>query len=90
MSASILTNILHGPATVSFFQLAEGYTPLILGIPSTKLSMDVLRAHVEISANWALQNISKPMFSRVAPLFLLAPGRRIWVFYRMSKENVPV
>lgn len=43
---SFLTNMFHGNYILSAFQLARGYAPSILGIPSTVVTEDLLAAHI--------------------------------------------
>lgn len=88
--ASLLTNLIHGSGVLSAFELAKGYTPSILGIPARHIPEDVMKAHVEISANRALQKVLKSRVPRVVPPSMLHTGREIWVFYKSSQQNIPV
>lgn len=46
LRSSMLTNILHGLGVLSSSQLATGYCPSILGIPTTKITDDIFRARL--------------------------------------------
>lgn len=88
--ASLVTNLLHGSATLSAFQLARGYSPSILGVPSSKVPADLMQAHIEMKSIRAIQKVLKGRAAHTVPPSALYPGRAIWVFYKTSQQNVPV
>lgn len=75
--ASFLTNMFHGNATLSSFQLARGYSPSVIGIPSTIVPQSLLDAHIEISATRALQTLLRSKSSSPLQHHQLAPGMRV-------------
>ena len=70
--ASFLTNLFHGNSILSSFQLAGGYSPSILGLPSRVVPVELLKAQIELATNRALQKLFllKPLF-----LYLIIPSR---------------
>ena len=85
--ASFLTNMFHGNATLSSFQLARGYSPSILGMPSNDVSQELLDAHIESVAIRAIQKVLRSKVPNVPPYTSFKAGMRVWVFYKTSKQN---
>lgn len=85
--ASFLTNMFHGSAMLSAFQLAKGYSPSVLGMPSRDVSQELLDAHIEAVSIRAVQKVMRCKAPSVQPHTSFKPGMRIWVFYKTSKQN---
>ena len=75
--ATFLSNMFSGPKTLSSFQLSKGYSPSILGMPSTKITNELLEAHKEQTAVRALQILLDTRNPRTVPQEHLQPGRTI-------------
>lgn len=88
--ASFMTNLFHGSSILSAFQMARGYTPSVLGIPSTVVSQDLLDAHIETTAIRAIQRTKRAKDNGVEPKSTFNRGDRVWVFYKSSQQNIPV
>lgn len=88
--ASMITNLLHGSSTLSSFQLARGFTPSILGMPKSKVSQEMLDAHIELTATRALQRLLRNRAPSRLPPSALTQGQWVYVFYKTSKQNVRV
>lgn len=82
--ASFLRNMFHGNATLFSFRLVRGYSPSVIGIPSTIVPHSLLDAHIEISATRALQTRLKEKSSSPVQHRQLAPGMRVWVFNKTN------
>lgn len=85
--ASFLTNLFHGNATLSSFQLARGYSPSILGMPNSDVSQELLDAHIESVAIRAIQKVMRSKVPNVQPHTSFKAGMRVWVFYQTSKQK---
>ena len=85
--ASFLTNMFHGTATLSSFQLARGYSPSILGMPSSDVSQELLDAHIESVAIRAVQKVLRSKIPSVRPHTSFKAGMRVWIFFKTSKQN---
>lgn len=70
----------HGNDTLSSFQLARGYAPSNLGIPSTVVPQLLLDAHIEITAARALQTLLRSKASSPVHHHQISTGMRIWVY----------
>lgn len=88
--ASFMANLFHGSSTLSAFQLARGYTPSIVGIPSTKVPEEMIQAHVENMANRAIQTILRSRLHETTRPSQLPAGTPVWVYFKTSKQNEPV
>lgn len=87
--ASFFTNIFHGSAVLSSFQLARGYQPSILGIPSSLATSELLDVHTKLTASRALQKVLRSRVPTTHARNALPPGTQVWVFYNTSKQNDP-
>ena len=72
---------------LSSFQLARGYSPSILGMPSQEVSQELLDAHVETVAIRAVQKVMRSKVSCVQPRTSFKAGMKAWVSYKTSKQN---
>lgn len=88
--ASFLTNLFHGNSDLSAFQLARGYAPSILGIPSSVVSQDILDAHIQTTAVRAIQRAMRSNNNNVQPGSSFEKGKKVWIFYKSSKQNESV
>ncbi len=88
--ASFVTNMFHGNSTLSSFQLARGYSPSFLGVPSSVVPEDILSAHKQTVASRALQKVLKSHDNGMPSHLTLKKGMKIWVYYNTSKQNDPV
>lgn len=88
--ASLLANMLHGNSTLSAFQLARGYAPSIIGMPSSAVPRELMQSHIELTSRRALHKILAARSPRTLPKELLTPGRPVWVFYKTSQQNIPI
>lgn len=84
---SFLTNIFKGSNILSAFQLAQGYSPSIAGIPPAMVPQQLLDAHVELAAARALHKTMKARPGQTVSPAALHKGMRIWAFYDTSKQN---
>lgn len=88
--ASFMTNLFHGSSTLSAFELARGYSPSIVGIPSTVVPREMVEAHVENTANRAIHKILRSRGPSNIKESHLGQGTPVWVFYKSSKQNEPI
>lgn len=77
----------HGNSNLSAFQLARGYAPSILGIPSSVVTIDILNAHVAVVATRALHRVMKSRDNNVQAKEAFKKGDQVWVFFKTSKQN---
>lgn len=82
--ASFMTNIFHGNAKLSAFQMARGYAPSVLRVPTTDVSQSVLAAHTESVAVRAIKKALRANICEVEPQSCFHKGMRVWVFYKTS------
>lgn len=68
----------------------RGYTPAILGLPSTAVTPDLLQAYKEQVATRALQRLLSARAPSTIPPSVLNPGTPILYFYRSSKQSDPI
>lgn len=47
---SLVTSLVHGSSFLNAFQLAQGYSPSILGIPSDSVPEELIQAHIYMNA----------------------------------------
>lgn len=88
--ASFMANLFHGSSTLSAFQLARGYSPSVIGIPSSVVPEYMLEAHIENVANRAVNTILRSRNHVTLRASQLPSGTDVWVFYKSSKQNEPV
>ena len=82
-----MANLFHGSAILSTFQLARGYTPSILSMPSCMVTPEVLEAHMESVAMRAIQKEVHSKIRNVEPHSSFEKGMRVSVFLKTSKQN---
>lgn len=87
--ASFVTNLIRGSKVMSSYQLARGYSPSVLGIPSQVVSQDILDAYVERESTRALEKIMRAKDNTTIEPEQLATGTDVYVFYKSSKHNEP-
>lgn len=85
--ANLLANLFSGNRLLSSFELARGYRPSILGIPSTVVTADLLQAHKEQVAVRTLQRLLHSRAPNVIRPDLFNVGDDVWIYYRTSKQN---
>ena len=84
--AVFLSNMFSGSSKMSSFELAKGYTPSIIGIPSSRVTPELLQAHREQAATRALQKLLHTKNPSVLQSSILQPGDPVWVFYETSSK----
>ena len=85
--ATFICNLFSGSQTLSSFELARGYRPSLLGIPSTYVSQEILDAHTHQVATRALQRILRSRTPNTPTPGMFSPGDTVWVWYSTSKQN---
>ena len=85
--ASFIANLFHSSAILSAFQLARGYTPSILGMPSCMVTPEVLEAHIESVAIRDIQKVVRSNIRNVEPHSSFEKGMRDWVFLRHQSKT---
>lgn len=85
--ASFMSSMFHGNAILSAFQLARGYSPSILGVPSSDVSQSMLDAHMESVAVRAINRVSRSKMRNVEPRSSFPKGAKVWIYYKTSKQN---
>ena len=85
--AVFLSNLFSGSRKLNSFQLAKGYTPPILGIPSSRVTTELLQAHKEQAATRAMQTLLHSKNPTVLPSNILQPGVPVWVYYETSSKT---
>ena len=87
LRAVFLSNMFSGSRTFSSFQLARGYQPSVLGIPSTVVSQELLEEHMEQMATRALQQVLKSHDPHAPRANMFSPGDIFWVWYAITKNE---
>ena len=85
--ATFICNLFSGSQTLSSFELARGYHPSLIGIPSTQVSPDLLDAHTQQVATRALQRVLRSRTPNTPTPGMFQPGVVVWVWYSTSKQN---
>ena len=84
--AEFLSTLFSGSRKLSSFQLAKGYSPSILGIPSSRVTPELLNAHKEQAATRALQTLLNSRNNGTLPSQILKNRDPIWVYYDTSSK----
>ena len=85
--AVFLSNYFSGSRILSSFELAHGYAPSILGVPSTNFSPELLSAHKQQIATRALQRLLRSRAPSTIQPSCITPGGLILFHYRSTKHN---
>ena len=85
--ATFICNLFSGSQTLSFFELARGYRPSLLGIPPTYVTQNILDAHTHQVATRALQRVLRSRTPNTPTPRMFTPGDVVWVWYSTSKQN---
>lgn len=88
--ACFISNLFSGSKLLSSFQLARGYSPSILGVPSSIVPTVLLEAHKAQTATRALHKLLHSRSPNTVPANLLPRDRLIWVFHKSSRQNDPI
>lgn len=80
-----LSNIHYGSKLLSSFELARGYTPLILGIPKSPISDECFIAYQEQTARRAIKLLEKTHNPQVPTLTDFQQGAKVYLFKRGRK-----
>ena len=81
------SNIFSGSATLSAFELARGYAPAFLGLPSTVVDEDTFEAAKDQAATRALQRLLNGRAPSTVPSTSLEPGTPVLFYYKSTKGN---
>lgn len=84
--AVFLSNMFSGSRKLSSFQLTKGYTPSLLGIQSSRITLELLKAHKEQAATRALQTLLHSKNPNHLQRDVLKAGDPIWVYYETSSQ----
>ncbi len=84
-----LSNLFSGSKLLSSFQLARGYSPSILGIPTSTIPQDLLEAYKSQTATRALHKLLHTRAPNTVPTNMLPVNRLIWVYHKSTKHNEP-
>lgn len=84
--AVFLSNLFSGSRKLSSFQLAKGYTPSLLGVPNSRISIELLEAHKEQAATRALQTLLNSKNPTHLQRDILKSGDHIWVYFETSSK----
>lgn len=85
--AVFLSNLFSGSRKLSSFQLVKGYTPSVLGIPSSRVTPELLQAHKEQTATRAIHTLLHSNNPNVVPSDVLKEGDPIWVYYETTSNS---
>lgn len=86
--ASSFSNMFHGNSTLSSFELARGYSPSKLCVPSSVVPPGLLQAHKQTAASIAVNKLLRSRQNSVLSHKLLPPGTELWIYtMRPSKTN---
>lgn len=88
--AAFLSNMFSGNKTLSSFELVRGYRPSVLGLPSSRVTQDILQAHKEQAALRSLQRLLHSRAPSILRKDVLKQSDPVWVFYKSSKQNEKV
>lgn len=88
--AAFLSNLFSGNKILSSFELVRGYSPSVVGIPKSQVTIELLNAHKEQAATCSLQRLLHSRCPTVISKELFNPGDPICVFYGSSKQNEAV
>lgn len=88
--ATFLSNVFSGSRSLSSFELVRGYTPAVLGLPSSAISSELLSAYKQQAATRALQRLLSSRAPSTIPPSMLKEGTPILYFYKSSKQSEPV
>lgn len=80
-------NMFYGSKTLFSFPLTKGYSPSILGMPCTQISIELLEAHKEQNCSPRTTEASKGTDPRTVPPKHLLPETTIWIYYHMMKYS---
>lgn len=87
MTTGQVGNLFHESHALSSFRLARGYSPSLFRIPLSIVPGEILEAHIENTANIAIQKILRSRAHENVRANHLHPGTPVWVFYKSSKQN---
>ena len=85
--AVFFSNIFAGSKLLSSFQLARGFAPSFLGMPSTVVSPTVFEAAKQQTAARALTRLLHSRAPSTVPPSCLRPGTLVWFYYKSTKNN---
>ena len=88
--ATFLSKMFSGSRLLSSFELVRGYSPSVLGLPSSEITEELLQAHKQQVATRALQRLMGSRAPATPAPEMFAPGDEVWVFYKSSKQNEKV
>lgn len=86
--ASFVSNIIFGRSKLNSFQLARGYMPVIVGLPSAILTQDLLDIYIEINAFRSIQKAYKSRISFHVHQSMIKLGGTNYVFYKSTNKYV--
>jgi hypothetical protein len=78
--ANFLANLFTGSGLASSFERVRGYSPSLLGMPSSWLPDSILRAHRSLVAARALSRMLRSRTHHTLPPSALSPGTAIYAF----------
>lgn len=87
---SCMTNLFHGNAVLSAFQMARGYALSILVITYSVVSQDILDYHIDTTEIRALQKVQRTNNNGVEPHTAFVKGDREWFLQKSSQQNIPI
>lgn len=86
-SPLFLSNLFSGSRKLNSFQPATGYTPSILGIPSSPVTAELLQAHKEQAATRTLQTVLHSKNPAILHSTILQTGDAVRVYYETSSKS---
>lgn len=84
--ANFLANLFTGSGLASSFERVRGYSPSLLGMPSSWLPDSILRAHRSLVAARALSRMLRSRAHHTLPPSALSPGTAIHAYVRHKNK----
>lgn len=78
--SSFMTNVFPGTKILSAFQVARGYFPSILGMPTRMSSQDLINAHTVRESTRALERILRSHSPTLIDRSQLHPGTEVLIY----------
>ena len=85
--ATFFSDMFSGTKILSSFQLARGYSPSILRIPTTRVTKELLDRHKAAMATRALQKAIRSRSVNAPEPRFFSPGDEIWAYYKTSNRG---
>ena len=85
--ATLLSNMFSGSRLLRSFELAQGYSPALVGIPCTIITQELLDSHKEQVAVRALQRLLHSHTPTITRPDLFHKSDPLWVYYKSTKQN---